>query len=293
MLTTKALLLAASIAIAAPGNAQVASPKPDAPASASKSAKPEKTVEGATPGRVAQIERCQGHKFESLIVIDPVKKRTTRVKLCANPGSSDADWVKTLQAAVVQIEQRDMPPAAKEKVIGELNSELAKFASASKPASIARGAPLVLGGDAGALIPPTERYETSVLPPLTPPTRAAAASAAAGPLPPRPPMRARLLCRERGQTGSGGTCDFIDPSTLLSVSAAEGLEKGGRLRFQGRGDARGEIALAPMRTGQSARIRLPDELCRGFGNTKVEIELLGPKSTDPVAARLGTYRLQC
>lgn len=289
MLTIKALLLAASMAIAAPLLAQQPPATPVAPV-------PDKLVEGDTPERVAQVASCQGHKFEARIEIDPVKKRSTRVKLCANPGSSDADWVRTLQAAIGQIEQRDMPPSAKEKLIGELNSEVAKFASAPKAAVVAQAGPLVLGSEpsaATALITPTERYETSILPPLTPPKRAESASATTESSPSQQPMRGRLTCRERGQTGRGETCDFIEPATIIFVNAVKGLEKGGRLRFQGRGNARAEVALPPMRTSQSARVKLPDELCRGFGNTKVDIDLIGPRPTDAVAARLGTYRLQC
>ncbi len=52
----------------------------------------------------------------------PVPARPTG---CA--GASDADWVKTLEAAVVQIEQRDMPPEARQKLIDELREEIAKF----------------------------------------------------------------------------------------------------------------------------------------------------------------------
>lgn len=289
------LIAATSLLMMAPAWAQDSAPSsPNTAVSPSDPAAPAKVVEGATADRVAQIERCQGHKFDSLVEIDPVKKRSTRVKLCANPGSSDADWVKTLEAAVAQIEQRDMPTAAKDKLIGELRSEIARFAPASKPAAITQGAPLLTGG-AGSLIAPAERYETSVLPPLPPPKRRAAVSAAnaANASPPQRPMRIRLKCLERGQAGSGGTCDFFDHDTVLAINAVEGLEEGGTLRFLRRGDARGEVRLAPMQAGQSTRVRLPAELCRGVSHSKVEIELLGPKSVGAAAARLGPFGLRC
>lgn len=289
MSRTEGLLLAASIAIAAPLHAQQ-EPVPTDPG------KIEKVVEGDTPDRVAQIERCQGHKFNSLVEIDPVRKRTTRVKLCANPGATDADWIKTLEAAVVQIEQRAMPPQAKDKLIGELNNEIARFAPV-KSVAVAKAAPLLLGGDAFAnlLAGPTERYETSVLPPLPAPRGAATAKATtvANAAPPQRPMRIGLKCLERGQSGAGSTCDFFVHATILSISAIEGLEDGGILRFKRRGDARGEVVLAPLSVGQSARVRLPGELCRGVANTKFEIELLPAKAGGSVAARLGPYGLRC
>ena len=297
---TKGLLLAASMMFAVAGTAQGVSVPPGAPpAPASVPAKPEKTVEGATPGRVAQVERCQGRKFESIVEIDPVKKRSTRIKLCANPGSSDADWVKTLEAAVAQIEQRDMPALAKDKLIGELESEISKYGQVSKPAIVAPGAPVYMtkeAGPASGLIAPTERFETSVLPPLPPPlprklaSRGATATTEA---PPRPVMNIRIKCLARGESGAGGTCDFFDRDTMLVVSAVQGLEKGGALRFLRRGEARDEVVLTPLAVGQSVRVRLPAALCRGIAYSKVEIELLGPKSTGAASARLGPYGLRC
>ena len=291
-MTTKALLLAASIAIAVPLSAQQAPAPSDAPAAIPET--PEKTVEGATPDRVAQVDQCRGQKFESRVEIDPVKKRSTRIKLCANPGASDADWVKTLEAAVVQIDQRNMPAEARQKLIGELQSEIGRYASTSKPAATASGAILFVTdpGAASRLDGPTERYETSVLPPLPAPKPARSANASA-PLPSQRPMRVGLKCLERGQTGAGGTCDFLESSSLLMVRAVEGVEDGGTLRFRRRGDVRGEVALPPMQAGQSIRVKLPAELCRGVANTKVEIELLAPKSNGAVAARLGQYYLRC
>ena len=289
---SKALLLAASIAIAVPLSAQQAPAPSEAPVETAETSG--KIVEGATPDRVAQVDSCQGHKFESRIEIDPVKKRSTRVKLCADPGASDADWVKTLEAAVVQIEQRNMPPVAKQKLIGELESEIARFATSSKPAQTASGATLFVTdpGAAARLAGPSERYETSVLPPLPAPKVARSANAAAS-LPSQRPIRVALKCLERGQTGAGGTCDYLESSTTLVVRAVEGLDAGGTLRFRRRGDVRGEVALAPMTAGQMARVKLPGEVCRGVSNTNVEIELLGPKSADLVAARLGPYDVRC
>lgn len=285
------LFAATTLLMIAPALAQDGGPVPDTAVSASDPAASEKVVEGATADRVAQIEQCQGHKFSSMVEIDPVKKRSTRVKLCANPGATDADWVKTLEEAIVQIEQRPMPAAAKDKLIVELRSEIAKFAPAAKPVATAQAAPIYLSRDAASLETPTERYETSVLPPLTPKVAAKANAAVASP--PQPPMRIRVKCLERGQSGAGATCDFFVADTILAVSAVEGLEGGGTLRFRRKGEERGEVRLAPLQAGQSARVKLPTELCKGISSSKVEIELLAPKSTGAVAARLGPFGLRC
>jgi len=287
--------LAVSLAIAAPALAQVGLAVPDtAIPPAPNPTAGGKVVEGATPRLVAQVDRCQGHKFESQIEIDPETKRSTKVKLCANPGSSDADWVKTLRAAIVQIEARDMPPAAKDKLIAELEVEVSRFVPQSKPLAIAQAPSVLFAGNGadGGLIAPAERFETSITPPLPAP-KVTAKGASGAKTPPRERMGIRIKCLSRGESGSGSTCDFFDSGTVLAVSAVEGLDKGGRLRFLRRGAPRAETALAPLHVGQSVRVKLPGELCRGVSYSKVEIELLGPDASGVAAARLGPYGLRC
>lgn len=289
------LLLAASVALGGP---VIAQNLPDVPAGLTP---PETVVEGATPDRVAQIEQCQGHKFDTMVQIDPVRKRSTRVKLCANPGATDAEWVETLEAAVVQLEARDMPADAKDKVIAELRQEIAKFAAVAKPATSSQSVPSFVGnlGNVGSLIAPTERYETSIVPPLPPPLPrkpvqlATGGAVAAGASAPVPAMRFRIRCLAPGESGAGTTCDYFDSGTVLALSAVEGLDKGGTLRFRRRGEARGDVAIAPLATGKSVRVRLPSELCRGVAFAKVELELLAPGSTGRVAARAGPYGMKC
>ena len=292
----KPLLLAATLLVAAPLPAQQKPALPDAPTAISNSpSPPEKVVEGGTPDRVAVVESCQGNRFESRVEIDAATKRTTRIKLCANPGASNADWVKTLKAAVAQIEQRNMPAEARQKLIEELRIEIARFAAATpKPTPPAQGAAaFVTNPDAAAALSgTTERFETSKLPPLPAPKSAPTAIAAIRSKP-QPSMRITLRCLEQGQTGAGGTCDFLEPRTILAIRAVEGVEGGGILRFRRRGEVRGEVALASMQAGQSIRVRLPVELCRGVANTNVEIELIGPKSAGVAAARLGLFDLRC
>lgn len=294
------IMAATAVAIAAPATGQVS---PDALTEPAPAATPEKVVEGATPDRVARIEQCQGHKFDTMVQVDPVRKRSTRVKLCADPGASDADWVKTLESAIVQLEERAMPAEAKDKVIAELRQEIAKFAPTGSAASNSQSAKTFVGnlGNVGSLAQPTERFETSTLPPLPPPlprkpapsaagTAGASASAAAAP---GPAMRFRIKCLARGESGAGSTCDFFDSGTTLALSAVEGLEKGGTLRFRRKGDVRGEVALAPLAAGKSVRVRLPAELCRGVAFASVELELLAPGSRGLVADRAGPYDMKC
>lgn len=296
------LLLAASAAVAMPASGQVANELATRPASPTVAT--EKVVEGATADRIEQVERCAGHKFDSVVEIDPLRKRSTRVKLCANPGASDADWVTTLEDAIVQIEQRDMPEEPKAKLIGQLRSEIAKFASTTRPApptTSSQSASAFVGnlGGIGSVAAPTERFETSTLPPMPAPlprksvaattTGGAAAISAAS----VPTMRFGIKCLARGESGTGSTCDFFESGTSLALSAIQGMEKGATLRFRRKGEARGDVALAPLAAGKSVRVRLPSDLCRGVSFTRVELELLPPGSTGTVAGRAGPYEMRC
>ncbi len=289
------LLLAAGVAIAIPVSAQ------DATRPASPPAAGDNVVEGATADRVQQVERCSGHKFDSIVQIDPVRKRSTRVKLCANPGATDAEWVKTLEAAVVQIEQRAMPEEAKDKLIAELRAEIAKFAPARAARTQSQSADAFVGnlGGIGKLAPTNERYEVSTLPPLPAPlprksatSLTAASGSGASALPPVPAIRFRVKCLARGETGAGATCDFFESGTVLALSAIDGLDKGATLRFRRKGEVRGEVPLAPLGAGQSVRVKLPADLCRGVSFTRIELEMLAPKST-AIAGRAGPYEMRC
>jgi hypothetical protein len=250
-------------------------------------------VVGATPEREALIEQCNNHKFETMIEIDPVKKRSTRIKLCSNPGANDADWVKTLEAAIAELDGRRMAPSAKEELIALLRIEIAKYAKATPAIST----PYAIGQAAGEtpLTMPPERFETSTLPSLDRPAKpaGAAAGSVAAPSEAAKPMAFTVKCLARGESGAGGTCDFLERNTTLVVRAVQGLEKGGTLRFKRRGEERGEVALNAMANGQSVRVKLPGELCKGVSGSKVEIELLPPGSRGSVGARVGPYGLRC
>lgn len=271
---------------------------------------PATDVVGATAERERLIAQCSNHKFETTIVVDAAKNRTTKVKLCSEPGASDADWVKTLRAAIGQIEQRRMAPSAKTALIAELNAEIVRYQPpattlGANAASSSAASPRP-GGEIRAPAP-TERFETSSLPPLTgrpatpPPAERfdvaalppLASAPKAGPVAaPARPMAATIRCLERGESGAGMTCDFLRKDTVLAVRAVDGLEQGGRLRFVRRGDERGEVTLAALQPGAVARVRLPAELCTGVKTSKVELQLLAPGSS-AVSARMGPYGLRC
>ena len=259
-----------------------------------------KTVEGATPDRVKLVDACGGHKFESLVEVDPVNHRSTRVKLCAKPGASDADWVKTLNSAIVQIEDRNMPPGAKDKLINELHAEADKYAQASSSIRdlASPTAPLNLGGRILAEPTPEPQvpFEVTTLPPLPDPKGIAKrSSSAAAPIklaPPVKPIHATVRCLDRGQSGTGSTCDFLERDTRLALTLTDGLEKGATVEILRRGETMSTIDLPASSPGEVRRVSLPSGICKGLTQSKVELLILAPGSTG-VAARFGPYGLRC
>lgn len=276
--------LAASLTVAVPVLAQSGTAKPAEDVG--------KTVEGDTPERVSLVNSCEGHKFESLIEIDAVKHRSTRVKLCAKPGSTDADWVKTLHAAIAQFELRNMPPAARDQLIAELQVEAAKYDKATLGAKSsitgASGINLGQGSFSNPTTEPEAPFRVSSLPPLPTPKGLATRSAAKS----VKPIRVTIKCLSRGESGKGGSCDFFDKNTVLVMTAIAGLDDGATIRFLRKGEERGTVDIAALASGQSRRVALPSDICKNVAYSKVEIELVAPKATTP-GGRLGPYGLRC
>lgn len=252
----------------------------------------------------APAAACQSYRFETVVVIDPAQKRGSRIRLCANPGASEADWVRTLEDAIVQIRARPMPDGARADLIGQIEAEIARYRRRAGLADTlkggswdtpAAGSAITLGE--GQLAKsggqPEAPFEVSVAPSLERP-RPAPGSA---PAEPRKPMTATVKCLVPGDRGGGMTCDYFSPGTVLALRAGRGFEDGAVLRFLRRGEERGEVELDRLAPGRVARVALPAELCRGVKTSKVEIALLPPRSSKAfargAAGRLGPFGLRC
>ena len=155
-----------------------------------------------------------------------------------------------------------------------------------------------LGGRSAALTltaSPTETAEYSTFQPLPAPkppapyTAAAAASA-----PPLPAPRLTLRCLATSRLSAEESCDLLERDTLMTVRADENLASGTSLRFLRRGDARGEIELPPLRSGQSRRFTLPPQLCSGVSGSRVQIEVVrATGSSSQVVDTRGPFELRC
>lgn len=241
------------------------------------------------PALKAVVESCSARKFETTVEATVNgTKRSRRVKLCGKEGQSDASWIATLKDAVAKARANmSFSKPMREAIAIAINDEIDRIQAGSAAAAPILSKPVVL-------TPPATRLpEYSALPPLPAPRPAAVAKpgsrAAAAPLPPRLTLR----CAERGEKGEGRACDFLEPATVLTLRADEPLPAGATLRFLRKGDARGEVAVAPMRSGEVRRVRLPAQLCKGVATSRAEIQLLRAGAGGPVLTTFGPFGLRC
>jgi hypothetical protein len=216
----------------------------------------------------AIVADCNARKFETRVEIEKDgEKRLTKMKLCAVKDADDASWVRTLEDAKAKIAAHpDISDESKAKIAAEIDAEIAKLqggqaASVSKPVELP--APVVMD----------KPVVTATLPPRTPA---------------KPQLTIR--CLDSGETGEGSPCTFLQGGTRLAIRADGDLAGSTKLRFLRRGDARGEVTLAGLRQGQTIRSKLPEQLCVGVSNSKVEIQVV---SSNQVVETLGPYKLFC
>lgn len=232
----------------------------------------------AAPQPAPPFAACEGQRFEFKAGVEP---HATKITLCSKKDASKDDLVRMLDSAAAKIQEMDkLPEERRAALVAQLKAKIAEV----------------------------QATNTAVLPtlPVAPPLAVPVASPIPTPIPTpiiiaKPltiitPMLARprltLECYTPGEVGGGGPCIALERETLLTVRADDNLAAGTRLRFVRKGTARGDLALAPMRAGQSVRMKLPRELCKGVagGGGEVEIQALNGGT---VVATLGRYPLRC
>ena len=245
------------------------------------------------------IANCNAHKFETTVdVISDGVPRKSKVKLCGKVGQSDSDWVATLKDAVAKTAANErMAASVKDRITRALNAEIARI----------EGRPTLLGNVVAGPLPSIASKRESIPSPHTPPPEYTKLPALPPPLPavsvdPNAPVpvllaapRLTFSCFNSGDIAEG-ECAVLARDTLLRVRAGENLPAGTSLRFVRRGDMRAEVALA-LRKGQSVRMNLPMDVCRGVVGSVVELEVVrqppGAASVGQVVDTIGPYELRC
>ena len=258
------------------------------------------------------LQDCDAHKFETVVnILEDGKPHQSKVKLCGTKGQSDAAWIDTLKDAITKIKANDkMPAEARAQIVAAMEAELQKLGHPDAFALIKDSAPSLRPKPA---LPP-ERLDIPVrappaaagrsiasdygtLPPLPAPKAAAQPGSFAAFAPALPPPRMTIQCGTTDDPNYFTACRSLRVNSLLMVEAGEQLPPGTSLRFMRRGDDRGQVQLAQLRSGQTTRIPLPQKVCNGVVHSEVEIEILrkaaGRNAGDQVVDSLGPYDLRC
>lgn len=236
----------------------------------------------AAPSDAARkLAACEGERFEFKAGDEA---RPTRITLCSNKGATTAELVKMFESAAARIEQIDkLPIDRKSALVAQIRAKIVEV-----QARVAAAIPMP---EIAPLIAPP----VAIAPTVPAPDAVAAPPRLAAPMSPRP--RLTVQCLAPGGTGAGAPCGFLGNDTRLAIRADSDLAAGAGLRFLRKGKLRSELALAPMRSGQTLAIRLPRQLCAGVVASRVEIQIVqrgpGAAGAGQVVETLGPFPLHC
>lgn len=244
------------------------------------------------------LAQCGERRFETTAAfeVDGTTRRTG-IRMCAQPGDSDADWIGRLEKAAAAVEaQPSLPDSAKSKLLSDLRGEIArlKLLQASPPTTS-----FSLRPPAPATAPPLGASDALVatVPPMPappPPQKSyPIGTVPAAMLVPPPPLSIR--CLDSGERKGGTPCFEFDSHTVLAVEADADFASRATLRFMRKDRPRGEIAVGPLRRGQVVQIRIPREVCTGVVRSELAIEVVpgAPGTNARPTSTKGPYTLRC
>ena len=278
MFTARMSLILAAFGLAATG----ASGQEAAPAAESSPAPPSKLETLA--------ESCSAHKFEAVVktVTADGNTRGSRVKICGEPGQTEADWLVTLKDSMAKTESnQELTPAVRTQIIAALKAEIGRLEqNASAATTAAPQATIAISHDPVSVPEaPPEYASVPQLPAPLPRASTARASVASAPL-----VRPRLSIRCALPHESFTACARLERLTQLMILADEDIAGGTSLRFLRGGNARAEFDLGPLKKGDLLREKLPAKVCAGVLRGKVQFQIL---SKSQVAETLGPFNLYC
>jgi hypothetical protein len=310
---TRFAMLSIALFAAAPG---LAAGKPPSQSQAPASA--QQPADAPSPKLKNLLQSCDAHKFETTVQSEvDGKPHSSKVKLCGNEGQTDAEWIKSLQDAVDKLKTNDqMPASTRDQIIDAITAEIARLkgtlkidsGSAPAPGRSANSAPKPLSDDY-SLLPPLPAPTSPPAPQVAPPAAAAAGGGAmvnaspdestARPQTTRPAPAATSVAIANprlsfscisGDYPGGGPCISLSRDTTITVKAPQPVAVPLSLRFLRQGEERAEVALGSFRKGQSVRLEVPQEVCRGVVSSEVQIQVIGGGQ---VLDRQGPYLLRC
>lgn len=250
-------------------------------------------------GQMAAPPACEGQRFVFTTGQPPHEARVT---LCSIKGATRADLVKMFDSAAEALSKNmKMAPEKRMDLIAQIRSKadaLRPAGAAPAAATAIAAAPSIVNAPPPAPVRSTEAApEYSSLPPLPPPLPPAATRIAASakvPLLSKP--RLTIECMNVEDLGEPAPCSMLARETQVVVRADEAVPARTALRFVRHGDTRAEVELAQLTRGKSVQLALPDEVCAGVNNSRVEIQVVRrakANSQGQVVDSLGPYLLHC
>lgn len=258
-------------------------------------AKPAKAA--VAPAVPKVMQSCDAHKFETVVdVTVDGQPRKSKVKLCGVEGQSDAAWIETLRDAVKKLEaNKAMPAAQREQIVTAIKGEIARLAIVEKPGGSPVAAPALQGRDTAPAQSSLSR-DYAALPPLPSPVPGAvptvpatqapvSTQVSANGAPPSAPIapvapaiakvpRLSFTCSAPSSLRSDEPCDEFERETSITVRAAGAVPPGVALRFVRNGEDRADVDLSSLASQTSMTVRLPREVCAGFGAGRLELQLV-------------------
>ena len=249
----------------------------------------------------ALADTCSAHKFEMIVAIEG-RKHGSKVRICGEPGQSDAGWLKTLESSLKTTQSNDsLSQPVKDQIVAALKEEIDRLKGlAALPGTAADVPASSLAGSSASIAPREPDPEYSTLPPLPTPKRpapvklapvkltkggAAPAAVAAAPL-----IKPNLVITCGVPPERFGVCAQLDRDSQLLLSARDDLPMGTSLRFLRGGSQRAELDVGQLKKGASTVQKLPAKLCSGVVRAKLQVQVL---NQGRVAETLGPWYLSC
>ena len=243
----------------------------------------------------AAVQDCSAHKFETVVTAQVGgQPKSSRLRLCGVAGQSDSDWLKTLQDSANKVMLNfQMQAPMREAMVAALKGEIARLEGKAGTAAVA--APITIKPRASAEGDKLAGY--NALPPMPAPMPAASVALGQAPklAPPvaRPPIR--LECTSAA--GMEGPCTEFDRSTFVVIAARGAVQPGVSLRFFRDGEQRAEVPIGTMKKGQTRRIALPAQVCRGVTSAQLRVDTMVTPAVKNAAPQRttseGPFNLRC
>lgn len=233
------------------------------------------------------VQDCSAHKFETFVerTVDG-EPRKSRVLLCGKTGQTDAEWVATLEDAIVKVRENiEMSADARGQIIAAVGAEITRLRNPTATAS-ASAAPVLtpraaprqrdLRDDYASLpsIPPPTKPQAVAPPPVTASEVPVGTAVRARPVEVAASLIAPSLafdCYVVGDMAGPTPCIEFQRDTLITVRAKSDVPAGIELHFERNGTDRAKVAIGPMKSGRTKRLPLPSAICQGFGDGRLAI----------------------